>query len=130
MASVYIVHSEIGWWSELTVNCEGVFSTFEKAESWIKAQSIPSYLYRKTMERDGWVKTEDVWSIDRMNDRNDRYEKENYELLRTEVIVPTSTDGKTYAYDKSHLDRYKYVKTFYIIEMDLDPEIETTDVQQ
>lgn len=129
MASVYVVSSEIGRWSYVTVECEGVFSTFEKAESWVRAQSIPSYLYRKTMERDGWFKTEDIWSVEVLKDRPDNYEKLTYELLRTETLAPSTTDGKTYEYDKSITGRDDWVKTFYIAEMKLDPDVEASDGQ-
>ena len=129
MSSVYVVSSEIGRWSYVTAECDGVFSTFEKAESWVRAQSIPTYLYHKTMERDGWTKSDDIWSVEVLKDRPDEYEKVTYELLRTETLAPSTTDGKTYEYNKSLIGRDAWVKTFYIVEMQLDPEVEVSDGQ-
>ena len=128
MSSVYMVQSKV-YRLRITFNCEGVFSTFKKAESWVKGQRIPSYLYRRSIDRYGWVKTDDVWSIDILQDGSNGFEKVTYELLRTEILTPDTTDGGGYTYDKSYIGEYDHVKTFYIIEMQLDPEIEVPDVQ-
>lgn len=63
MASVWMVHSENGMYSDIAYSVEGVFSSREKAVAYIMLSTITAYHHvGEAVREDGWSKRVDVWN--------------------------------------------------------------------
>ena len=128
MASVYIVQSEYGMYSDLSYAIEGVFSTYDKAKKYVESKTIVAFRHAGKVKRDGWCRDIDVWSSGK------RYHGESWEdttevaMIEEKEISPRTTDGKTFIFEYpngEHVDGYD-AETYFVAEYEVDEQCHAT----
>lgn len=134
MASVWIVHSEWGEYSDMAYDVEGVFSSREKAVAFVESHEKTAYHYvgdvvldsvldsrgraKRVLHADNWFEDEGHY------ERRYPGRESTVELVDTVRIVPTTTDGSTFAFvmpDGTTMDGYD-AATYYVTEYEVDAE--------
>lgn len=126
MASVWMVHSENGMYSDRVYSVEGVFSSREKAVAYIESHATTAYHHVGNATMGVYSRHVDEWSID------DEYDSTVYggedtsgvKVAASQNITPTTTDGRTFMFvlpDGTKVDEYD-ANTYYVTEYEVDAE--------
>lgn len=127
-ASVWVVHSEWGTYSDMVYSVEGVFSSRDKAVAYIESHEKAAYHYVGDVVLDSWGQTRRVLHADNWVTDEGHYERRypgcesTVRLVDAVRIVPTTTDGSTFAFvlpDGTTPDEDDD-STYYVTEYEVD----------
>lgn len=125
MASVYVVQSEYGMYSELSYAIDGVFSTYDNARRYVESKTRVAFHHAGKAGKGNWYRDVDVWSMQNPYQGEPWEDTTEVAVIEEKEISPRTTDGKTFAFEYPNgeqIDGYD-AETYFVAEYEVDEQI-------